>query len=256
MEVDVENKILIGLHGLARSGKDTLGGYLSDSASRQGVKLKTYALAAPIKDMMCALLGWDDRHRDGELKEQEVEFELNYSAFIESWQSYQMTTLFRVSMDGLDFDEMLIILGLDKCNVTSPRKVFQLFGTEYGREKIHKDVWLKLAEAELNKPTNHGLIITDVRFENEAKWIRHNDGWVVHVRRNGQDKPEVRNHVSEAGISTDLINYTTIECQDLNELFIESMRIEQIVVQDSIGQAMKIVRDFELTKAALGESNG
>ena len=43
------------------------------------------------------------------------------------------------------------------------------------------------------------LIITDVRFENEADWIRKNGGHVIHLTRG--EAPAVREHASEAGVT-------------------------------------------------------
>ena len=56
----------------------------------------------------------------------------------------------------------------------SPRKVCQLLGTEFGRDMIRKDIWIKRAELQVEKNKAQGFktIITDVRFENEAEWLR------------------------------------------------------------------------------------
>jgi hypothetical protein len=146
-----ENKMkLIGIAGLARSGKDTAGKYLAKSLG-----LETYALASPIKKIVNDMFGWDERHSDGELKE----------------------------------------IG-DPVWGFSPRKAYQLFGTEFGRA-LRDDMWTKMAE---NKAKElGGLIVTDVRFENEASWIRSSGGIVIHVHRDSI-KNKVRAHASEAGL--------------------------------------------------------
>ena len=78
---------------------------------------------------------------------------------------------------------------------TSPRKMYQLFGTDFGRQ-LNSNCWLKLSEHELKK---HGcLVITDVRFENEAEFIRSRGGRIIHIDR--ADVIEVNTHISEAGI--------------------------------------------------------
>lgn len=236
----MQQKILIGLHGFARSGKDSLGGMLNKNAASQGVILPTYALASPLKDMMCGLLRWDERHRDGDLKEKELEFDLDLSGFVEQWERHQMSEEFNLRVDGDFFDDMLRVLELDKCNVTSPRKVFQLFGTEFVRERIAKDAWLRLAARQLNKGDRNGLIVTDIRYDNEAEWIRDNGGYVIHVLRDGQERPVVRGHVSESGIDERLINYTTRECSDLNELYLESLAIEDMIMQDTFAQGKEV----------------
>lgn len=79
----------------------------------------------------------------------------------------------------------------------SPRKMMQTLGTEWGRGLINKDLWLIMAKQYLlsNGP---GMVISDVRFENEADWVRKNGGLLIHVTRD--DAPEVSAHVSEAGV--------------------------------------------------------
>lgn len=56
--------MIIGLAGKAQTGKDTVAKYI---ASKYG--FVRYAFADPIKDMCNDLLGWDDRHGFGHLKE-------------------------------------------------------------------------------------------------------------------------------------------------------------------------------------------
>jgi hypothetical protein len=46
---------------------------------------------------------------------------------------------------------------------------------------------------------NNRVVITDVRFDNEALWIRKQGGWVIELIR---DKAAaVNDHVSEAGLN-------------------------------------------------------
>lgn len=77
------------------------------------------------------------------------------------------------------------------------REILQTFGTDWGREMVHQDIWLLAATRKMPK----GLVIlSDVRFENEAKFVREN-GQMIHVLRNGL--PEIKGvtgHASEQGI--------------------------------------------------------
>jgi hypothetical protein len=65
---------------------------------------------------------------------------------------------------------------------------------------VHKDVWLLAAKefhaAHLNAGGT-GVVITDVRFENEAELVRGN-GVLVHIRRPGAVPVEA--HISESGV--------------------------------------------------------
>lgn len=85
----------------------------------------------------------------------------------------------------------------------TPRKVLQLLGTEFGRMMLRDDVWIKRAEQEHQKNLDHGYatIITDVRFENEAKWLRAQPGsMLIYLQVPGLEKDEKYQHASEAGI--------------------------------------------------------
>lgn len=79
----------------------------------------------------------------------------------------------------------------------SPRALMQTLGTEWGRTLVHPDIWVSLANRELQK-RGDGMIIADVRFNNEAAWVRRRGGIIVHLERGAA--PAVRPHVSEDGV--------------------------------------------------------
>lgn len=58
----------------------------------------------------------------------------------------------------------------------SVRHMLQTLGTEWGREMIHKDMWVKAAlvglERRALKDTDLNWVVTDVRFLNEASLLR------------------------------------------------------------------------------------
>ncbi|VVM93373.1 hypothetical protein PS673_02906 [Pseudomonas fluorescens] len=86
----------------------------------------------------------------------------------------------------------------------SARELMQSMGTEWGRNMVHPELWLLLAEQNLEflgqaHDTATGFVISDLRFENEADFVRKRGGIVIHVLRH--DATEVNPHVSETGIS-------------------------------------------------------
>lgn len=84
----------------------------------------------------------------------------------------------------------------------SPRELMQTLGTEWGRGMVAQDIWLRIAEQRIE--TYGGTIVfSDVRFDNEAEWIRNQGGEVWLVDR-GQEARHT--HSSEAGISPHLID--------------------------------------------------
>lgn len=79
----------------------------------------------------------------------------------------------------------------------SPRQLMQWLGTEWGRYLVDRDLWVTRAKEVLfaNGP---GMVISDLRFENEAAWVRSMGGLVVHLSRPGI--PVVHAHASEDGV--------------------------------------------------------
>lgn len=110
-------------------------------------------------------------------------------------QGFNLT---EAQIDGAQKEEALAWLG------KSPRELLQTLGTEWGRGMVHGDLWLLLAEQNLHNlasymPGAAGFVISDLRFENEATWLRQRGGVVVHIQRPNAEA--VRAHSSEAGIA-------------------------------------------------------
>lgn len=80
----------------------------------------------------------------------------------------------------------------------SPRQMMQTLGTEWGRNCVHTDLWLLLAERQIQRARADdwaGTVITDVRFHNEADMILRNGGVLWHIHRD--DAVTVNAHASE-----------------------------------------------------------
>jgi hypothetical protein len=142
-------RILIGICGPKRSGKDTTAKYISEYG------LKHYAFAWPLKRMLAAI---------------GVPFEI--------WETDEKETT--------------------KFYGRTARYLGQTLGTEWGRDKVSDNLWLQIADKEWTEAPANGMVISDVRFENEAAWIRNNGGTIVHVERPGVTWNH--SHSSEAGI--------------------------------------------------------
>lgn len=83
----------------------------------------------------------------------------------------------------------------------SYRQLAQTLGTEWGRA-LSPDFWTRVASAKLHAARHQGsaVVVSDVRFPNEAAWLRRHGGILVRVERQRQlseeamDRPE---HESE-----------------------------------------------------------
>ena len=208
---------LVGLAGEARAGKSSLAEMLSIS-----LDYYEYSLASPIKDLVGAIFGWDERHREGDLKETVVGVEANWENFVDEWVCTSIGELLNIDMDENEFEKLLVLLfeGSEDRTKISPRRAYQLFGTEFGRAK-RPTIWLDLARAELDAAISEesGLVITDIRFPNEHRWCSQNGGLVVHVRRDGgQHKISDSGHESEVGLVHMAQDWVTPFCKNLDEL--------------------------------------
>lgn len=157
-----------------------------DTAARFLVErfgLTQYAFAGPIKDALDAL-GFARKHYD---------------------------------IDGVK-DEPIPGLGF------SYRRMAQTLGTEWGRS-LHSDFWLLLAQRfhdarSMHDETFVGTVVSDVRFENEAKWVRAN-GLLIHIA--GPARREIATdgtqHASEAGLSREQGDVVVTNTGSLTFLF-------------------------------------
>lgn len=88
----------------------------------------------------------------------------------------------------------------------APRKALQTLGTEWGRA-LHEDIWIRHLCENTGKRT---IIIPDIRFDNEAKYVLHNGGYVIYLTRNEYPwyRPRWTLHASERGVHPNLRSWT------------------------------------------------
>ena len=97
----------------------------------------------------------------------------------------------------------------------SPRELYQKVGTDIARN-IDVNVWVKGADIFRQENPGRSIVITDVRFSNEAHWIRSHGGVVIFLESKTRGIHEHTGHSSENGLTgedVDLImeNDGTIE---------------------------------------------
>lgn len=130
------------------------------------------------------------------------------------------------------------------CNCTdyekvelTPRLLLQLLGTQCGREIIHPNIWVNALFSEyvsyhnsrVNIYTLPKWIISDVRFENEAKAIKERNGIIIRVNRNSENKD---NHQSEI----DLDNYKEFDYTIANIGSIKDLieKVKAIMIKEGV----------------------
>lgn len=94
-------------------------------------------------------------------------------------------------IDGELKEQMCDLLG-----GKTPRWAMQSLGTEWGRELIHRDLWVRAWERTIERtPKSYPIVVDDVRFPNEVAAVKAFGGMVIHVERPGLPPP--MDHASE-----------------------------------------------------------
>lgn len=90
----------------------------------------------------------------------------------------------------------------DAKSIEEVRRTLQRMGTEVGRDTLDPDVWVTALQRTLELDRWGGIqkhyVITDVRFENEARWVCRMKGVMVRVERPGVGP--ANDHISETGL--------------------------------------------------------
>ena len=99
----------------------------------------------------------------------------------------------------------------------SPRKAYQLFGTEFGRKHVKDTIWLDLAEDE-------NVIWTDVRFNNEAQYLKDKGGIPIKVIADRGTTKE-SSHSSEAGVDESYVSIVVDNTGTIKKLEKEAEKV-------------------------------
>ena len=101
----------------------------------------------------------------------------------------------------------------------SVRDMLQKLGTECAREIFYENFWLIRAESELsfNPAYRNGAVISDVRFDNEALWIKSKGGLVINIVKSLEQ--DLDDHASEQGISPRYITHTVLNDGSIDDLY-------------------------------------
>lgn len=225
---------LIGLSGAKRSGKDTLAQMLVNE--RGYVK---YSFAEPIKRMLldldpfldgpislAQLLDKFDGDWDKALNDRIHGAEVAYllstfkekslrNAFPEESMDSESVREMLFALDPrlagstqlsdvIDCEEDLEILKSHRRWGPETRQLMQRLGTDVMRDLYGPDVWV---EHLANRIAHPKVVVADVRFNNEAEWVKKAGGEVHVVERSGLTSSFGSSHVSEAGISMDHVTH-------------------------------------------------
>lgn len=213
--------MLIGVSGKAGVGKTTFSEMLcKELIDVTGKPWQTYALASKVKDSVIYLFGWDERCSDGILKEQEI-----YSRFVyfQDVANFIQETFGDYVEDFLScFQEYVCYASVEGFQVyMSPRKAYQIFGTEFGRICINDNIWVDVAPKEYT-------IWSDVRFQNEAEAVFDNKGWNIRIEGRNTTTDHT-GHSSEAGFEEELVDVFIGNSGSKEDLEAEAKQLAKII---------------------------
>jgi len=148
--MSVAKRLIIGLSGKAGSGKDTVAQYWVDKEFGHN-RIKTMSFADPLKAGAMAMFGLSLAQVHNPNRKEIVD----------------------------DFWGM------------TPRYILQKLGTEVMRDQFGQNIWIKAVrrKIELTPCSFSIVVITDVRFKNEAEAIKEWGGFLVRVERRSAIPP-------------------------------------------------------------------
>lgn len=202
---------LLGLHGKLHSGKDSTYELMKQEGERVGLRVERIAFADYLKVSGALALGGlgedpSDLSPEGRTRLIEAANDFKEQGAICVISHRKDGSTFGAHIDG--------------------RKFWQIYGTEAHREALEApDFWietlLKGRSFERLENDYEGvdiLVVTDVRFDNEAKALRNLDQDKVTIARVRRGPDKEVTHISEAGVSHDLIDYEIDNSGDLEDL--------------------------------------
>lgn len=117
--------------------------------------------------------------------------------------------------------DMLVAMGVAKTFVDDPkskqepipwlgnvsaRGLMQTLGTNWGRGMVADDVWLRVINQSIIKHlgTDKIIIIDDLRFNNEAEFVKRQGGYIISITRDGIDY--TNEHITEKPIDSEYLS--------------------------------------------------
>lgn len=142
--------MIVGLLGYIGSGKGTVASLLvNDYNFRQD------SFAASLKDACSMIFDWPRHLLEGDTGESR-----EWREIVDPWWSEK--------------------LGIAEF---SPRLALQLIGTDALRNNFNQDIWFLTLANRIRKNPDQDVVISDVRFPNEIKFIQEQGGVLVKINR-------------------------------------------------------------------------
>lgn len=96
----------------------------------------------------------------------------------------------------------------------TPRRLMETLGTDWGRDTILWDLWFQATKSRIAGQTAD-VVLSDVRFENEAQLCRDN-GFLIHIEGRGEASDH---HEAERGVEQTKGDCLLLNTMGLPELY-------------------------------------
>jgi hypothetical protein len=142
--------MIVGISGFINSGKSTVATQLTE-----GYGFRKDSFATSLKDACALMFDWPRAMIEGDTKESR-----EWREVTDEWWSA-------------------------KLNIPnfSPRLALQLIGTDSLRNHFNEGIWFMTLENRVRKNPEQHVVISDVRFPNEVKFIQEQGGVMIRVDR-------------------------------------------------------------------------
>ena len=142
--------MIVGISGFINSGKSTVATQLTEEFG-----FKKDSFATSLKDACALMFDWPRAMIEGDTKESR-----EWREETDQWWSEK--------------------LGIPNF---SPRLALQLVGTDSLRNHFNQGIWFMTLENRVRKNPSQHVVISDVRFPNEVKFIQEQGGVMIRVDR-------------------------------------------------------------------------
>jgi hypothetical protein len=163
-------RMIIGVAGKKRSGKDTLCGFLKEFHPFERI-----AFAGPLWEILLETDPW-----------------------VQTDDGFMRLTLLNE------------LYGYEHCKTHFPdvREYMKKLGTEGAREHISQTVWLDIAKNRMLANPDQSFLISDVRFDNEAAMIQRLGGIVLKLDREmeGEEDTHPSENIEQVMADLNLLN--------------------------------------------------
>ena len=142
--------MIVGISGFIGCGKSTVASWLTDNHN-----FRKDSFATSLKDACAAMFDWPRHMLEGDTKESR-----EWREEVDVWWAQK--------------------LGIPNF---SPRYALQLIGTDSLRNHFNEGIWFLTLENRVRKNPAQHVVISDVRFPNEFKFIKEQGGILLKVNR-------------------------------------------------------------------------